>query len=327
MTPRLRTIIFCLLLILMSSAVFEGVRTHQFVFDDLGFISRNSLVKEGLTWNGFTWACTTRLMGIWHPVTWLSHMLDCQLFGVAPAGHHLVNLWFHIANAILLFLLLRFCTKAEWPSFIVAALFAVHPLHVESVAWVAERKDVLSAFFWLLTMWAYVWYVRRPGLRRYALVLIGFSLGLMAKPMLVTLPLVLLLWDYWPLRRWAPPGAAAAETGQSAGHGPYPGISLKRLVWEKIPLLVLVALFSLLAVYAQQAAAMVVSLTDIPLDARISNGLVAYIVYLGKTVVPLNLAVLYPHPGNAIPGWQALGAAFGLALLSWIILRRARRYP
>jgi hypothetical protein len=128
------------------------VRTHQFVFDDLGFISRNSVVKDGLTWNGFTWAFTTRLMGIWHPVTWLSHMVDCQLFGVAPAGHHLMNLFFHIANTLLLFLLLLFCTKAEWPSFIVAALFAIHPLHVESVAWVAERKDVLSAFFWLLTI-------------------------------------------------------------------------------------------------------------------------------------------------------------------------------
>lgn len=327
MTPRLRTILFCLFLILVSSAVFEGVRTHQFVFDDLGFISRNSLVKDGLTWNGFIWAFTTRLMGIWHPITWLSHMVDCQLFGVAPAGHHLMNLFFHIANTLLLFLLLLFCTKAEWPSFIVAALFAIHPLHVESVAWVAERKDVLSSFFWLLTMWAYVGYVRNPGLRRYALVLICFSLGLMAKPMLVTLPLVLLLWDYWPLRRWAPQGAAAAETGQPLGNFPYPRISLKRLVWEKIPLFILVVLFSLLAIYAQKAGAMVVSLADIPLGARISNALVAYVSYLGKTVFPLHLAVLYPHPGNVIHGWKVLGAALGLALLSWIIIRRARNYP
>jgi protein O-mannosyl-transferase len=327
MTPRLRTIIFCLCLILMSLAVFEGVRTHQFVFDDLGFISRNAVVKDGLTWNGVTWAFTTRLMGIWHPLTWLSHMVDCQLFGVAPAGHHLMNLFFHIANTLLLFLLLLLCTKAEWPSFIVAALFAVHPLHVESVAWVAERKDVLSAFFWLLTMWAYVGYVRQPGLSRYALVLICFSLGLMAKPMLVTLPLVLLLWDYWPLRRWAPPGGAALETGQPVGNLPYPGVSLQRLIWEKIPLLILVVFFSLVTVYAQKAGAMVVSLADLPLGARISNALVAYVTYLGKTVVPMNLAVLYPHPGNAIPGWQALGAGLGLALLSWLTIRRARRYP
>ena len=327
MTPRLRTIIFCLGLILMSSAVFEGVRTHQFVFDDLGFISRNSIVKDGLTWNGFTWAFTSRLMGIWHPVTWLSHMVDCQLFGVAPAGHHLVNLFFHIANTVLLFLLLLFCTKAEWPSFIVAALFAIHPLHVESVAWVAERKDVLSAFFWLLTMWTYVGYVSHPGLRRYTLVLICFSLGLMAKPMLVTLPLVLLLWDYWPLRRWAPPGAAGLEAGRPEGNLPYPRVSLKRLLGEKIPLFILVVIFSLAAVYAQKAGAMVVSLADIPLGARISNALVAYVSYLGKTIVPINLAVLYPHPGNAIPGWKALGAGLGLALLSWMIIRRGLRYP
>ncbi len=327
MTPRLRTILFCLLLILVSSAVFAGVRTHQFVFDDLGFISRNSVVKDGLTWNGFVWAFTTRLMGIWHPVTWLSHMLDCQLFGVAPAGPHLMNLFFHIANTLLLFLLLLYCTQAEWPSFIVAALFAIHPLHVESVAWVAERKDVLSAFFWLLTMWAYVGYVRRPGWRRYALVLISFCLGLMAKPMLVTLPLVLLLWDYWPLGRWAPQGAAPPDTGQPAGTFLYPRITLKQLVWEKIPLFVLVVLFSLVTIYAQQAGAMVVSLADIPLGARISNALVAYASYLGKTVFPLHLAVLYPHPGNTIPGWQVLGSALGLALLSWLIIRRARRYP
>lgn len=327
MTPRLRTIIFSLCLILVSLAVFEGVRTHQFVFDDLGFISRNSLVRDGLTWNGFTWAFTTRLMGIWHPVTWLSHMLDCQLFGVAPAGHHLMNLLFHIANTVLLFLLLLFCTRAEWPSFIAAALFAIHPLHVESVAWVAERKDVLSAFFWLLTMWAYVGYVHNPGLWRYALVLIGFSLGLMAKPMLVTLPLVLLLWDYWPLGRWVPPGAAPAETGGPVGNLPYPRASLKRLVGEKVPLLILVIIFSLAAVYAQKAGAMVVSLADIPLGARISNALAAYGSYLGKTVVPMNLAVLYPHPGNAIPGWKALGAGLGLALLSWMIIRQALRYP
>jgi protein O-mannosyl-transferase len=329
MTLRLRTIIFCLVLVLISSAVFEEVRTHQFVFDDLGFISRNSIVKEGLTWKGFAWAFTTRLMGIWHPVTWLSHMMDCQLFGVAPAGHHLMNLFFHIVNSILLFLLLKFCTGAEWPSFIVAALFAAHPLHVESVAWVAERKDVLSALFWLLTMWAYVWYVRNPGLRRYALVLVYFCLGLMAKPMLVTLPLVLLLWDYWPLKRWASPGAQAPEpvTDHPVGDFSYPRVSLKRLLWEKTPLFILALLFSLVAVYSQNAGAMIVSLADIPLDARISNALVAYVRYLGKIIVPLYLTVFYPHPGNVLPWWQVLWAAFSLALLSFLIIRRAQNYP
>jgi hypothetical protein len=174
-------------------------------------------------------------------------------------------------------------------------------------------------------MWAYVGYVRHPGLKRYALVLICFSLGLMAKPMLVTLPLVLLLWDYWPLRRWAPQGAVAAETGQPV-ELPYPRIS-SGLVWEKIPLFILVVIFSLAAVQAQRAGSMVVSLADIPLGARINNALVAYVTYLGKTVVPLHLAVLYPHPGNAIPGWKVMGAALSLALLSLMIIRQALRYP
>jgi tetratricopeptide (TPR) repeat protein len=176
-------------------------------------------------------------------------------------------------------------------------------------------------------MWAYVGYVRHPGLRRYALILICFSLGLMAKPMLVTLPLVLLLWDYWPLGRWAPQGATATETGPPVEYLPYPRVSLKRLVWEKIPLLIMVVLFSLVTIYAQKAGAMVVSLADIPLGARISNALVAYVTYLGKTVVPLHLAVLYPHPGNAIPWWKGLGAALGLGLLSLMIIRQALRYP
>ena len=178
----------------------------------------------------------------------------------------------------------------------------------------AERKDVLSAFFWLLTMWAYVGYVRNPGLRRYALVLICFSLGLMAKPMLVTLPLVLLLWDYWPLRRWAPQGAAAAETGPPLGNFPYPRISLKRLVWEKIPLFILVVLFSLVAVYAQKAGAMVVSLADIPLGARISNALVAYVTLPGKDRCPPSFGSSLPSPGKCDPLVEGAGGGsrFGL---------------
>ena len=160
MTEPFRITIFCLVLILLSVIVFEDVRTHQFVFDGLGFINRNSMVRDGLTWNGFTWAFTTRHMGILHPLTWLSHMLDCQIFGLEPVGPHLTNLFFHIANSVLLFLLLQFCTRAAWPSFLVAALFAVNPLHV---------------------------------------MLLCLCLGLMAKPMLVILALVLLLWDYWPL--------------------------------------------------------------------------------------------------------------------------------
>jgi hypothetical protein len=254
MSQSFRTAFFCVVLILLTVLVFEDVRTHKFIFDDLGFISRNSMVKSGLTWKGFTWAFTSGHMGIWHPLTWLSHMLDCQIFGLNPGGPHLTNLVFHIANTLLLFLLLQFCTGAEWPSFLVAALFAVHPLHVESVAWVAERKDLLSAFFWMLTMWAYIWYVRTNGWKPYLLVLLGFCLGLMAKPMVVTLPLVLLLWDYWPLRRWVPKGAKAAGDARNFPKGSFlhQRVSFERSVWEKAPLFVLVVISSAVTIYFQK---------------------------------------------------------------------------
>jgi len=268
-------------------------------------------------------------MGIWHPLTWLSHMLDCQLFGLDPGGPHLTNLFFHTANSLLLFLLLQFCTGAALPSFLVAALFAVHPLHVESVAWVAERKDVLSAFFWLLTMWAYVWHVRTPGWKPYVLMLLGFCLGLMAKPMLVTLPLVLLLWDYWPLQRWSPTGVGAIGEASSLPEGRFPRQRVPggRLLWEKVPLLFLAAISSAVTFYSQISESAVVSLAQIPFSARISNALVAYASYLGKTVWPLHLAVYYPHPGNSIPLWEALGAVLILAVLSFLIIRRALSYP
>jgi len=329
MTPCFRTTLFCLVLILLCLVVFAEVRTHQFVFDDLGFISRNSMVKDGLSWNGLVWAFTTKHMGIWHPLTWLSHMLDCQFFGENAAGPHLINLFFHTANSLLLFLLLQFCTGAGWPSFLAAALFAVHPLHVESVAWVAERKDVLSAFFWLLTMWAYTWYVRSPGWQPYFLTMLCLCLGMLAKPMLVTLPLALLLWDFWPLQRWASKKMAAGKEAGifREGKADGPRASWPRLVWEKTPLMVPAVIFSLVAIYSQEMVEAVVSLADIPLSARVSNALVAYATYLGKTLWPLGLAAYYPHPGNTIPLWESLGAGLILAVISWLIVRRALRYP
>ncbi len=328
MTLRYRTTLFCLVLILLSLLVFEDVRTHQFVFDDLGFIVHNSMVKDGLTWNGFIWSLTTWHTGHWYPLTWLSHMLDCQIFGLHAAGPHLTNLFFHAVNSVLLFLLLQFCTGKR-PSFLVAALFAVHPLHVESVAWVAERKDVLSAFFWLLTMWAYVWYGRRPGWRSYLSIILCFCLGLMAKEMLVTLPMVLLLWDYWPLRRWVPTGMQAAREDIIVPGRRYygQGVSWKRLVWEKVPLFVLVIISSLGAFILQNTEAVVVSLADLPLSARINNALVSYVSYMGKTVWPMHLAVYYPHPGTTIPLWESLGAALFLVGLSCFIVRQARNCP
>ncbi len=207
--------LICLLLVLVTLATFRQVKDHAFInFDDQEYVYENPQVQAGLTFQGIKWAFTTSHAANWHPLTWLSHMLDCQLFGLKPAWHHLMNLFFHIASTLLLFLVLNRMTKAVYQSAFVAALFALHPLHVESVAWVAERKDVLSAFFWMLTMGAYAHYAERPAIRRYLLVLLFFVLGLMSKPMLVTLPFVLLLMDYWPLGRLQPvkPVASASIT-------------------------------------------------------------------------------------------------------------------
>jgi hypothetical protein len=211
-----RDVLVCLFLVIATVAVYWQVRNHEFVnFDDDGYVTENSYVQDGLTRESIIWAFTATDVANWHPLTWLSHMLDCQLYGVSPKGHHLTNVLFHLANTVLLFLVLKWMTGALWRSGFVAALFALHPLHVESVAWVAERKDVLSTFFWMLTIWAYLGYVRRPAFNRYLLILFSFTLGLMVKPMLVTLPFVLLLLDYWPLHRLqlSQPGGAHPTEG------------------------------------------------------------------------------------------------------------------
>ena len=195
-------IIYIFLTLATLVAFWQVNKCDFFNYDDPIYVSKNSHIQNGLTIDAIQWAFTTKHAGNWHPLTWISHMLDIQLFGLNPQWHHLMNLFFHIANTLLLFFVLYRMTKAPWQSAFVAALFALHPLHVESVAWIAERKDVLSTFFWMLTMGAYCYYVESPGLRRYLFVLLFFALGLMAKPMLVTLPFVLLLLDYWPLRRF-----------------------------------------------------------------------------------------------------------------------------
>ena len=197
-----RRLLICILLAAVTFAVYLPVRNYSFLFyDDNVYVSDNAQVKLGLSWQGIKWAFTTGYGSNWHPLTWLSLMLDCELFGVKSGPMHIVNVLFHIANSILLFLVLARMTKGVWQSAFIAGLFALHPLHVESVAWVAERKDVLSTLFWLLTMLAYAWYVERPSARRYIAVPVLFAMGLLAKPMLVTLPFVLLLLDYWPLGR------------------------------------------------------------------------------------------------------------------------------
>lgn len=308
-----------LFLIVSAIAVYSQVTDQDFItFDDNTYVTENSDIHAGLTKKGLLWALTTFHAGNWHPLTWLSHMLDCQLFGLNPGMHHLTNLLFHIANTLLLFLLLNRMTGTLWRSSFVAALFALHPIHVESVAWISERKDVLSTFFWMLTLWAYVRYVELPCLIRYLFVLIFFVLGLMAKPMLVTLPLVLLLMDYWPLNR------LQLTSFKKNGKLPPPKQASFRLIAEKIPFLVFVALLSIVTFLAQDKA--VQSLDNFPLMARISNALVSYVTYIRMMFWPEGLAVFYPYPPT-IPLWKALGAGLTLICLTGIFIKGARTLP
>jgi protein O-mannosyl-transferase len=308
----------CIILFLIGAplAVFWQVQSHEFVnFDDDVYVTKNPHVQAGLTLESLSWAFATTRGGNWHPLTWLSHMLDCQLYGLKPAGHHLTSLVFHIVSTLILFLVLRRMTGALWGSSVVAALFALHPLHVESVAWVAERKDVLSTFFWMLTMGAYIRYVERPKLGRYLLAFLSFALGLMSKPMLVTLPFVLLLLDYWPLRR--------IQFGQRAGNRKS---DIRRLVLEKVPFFALSAVSSLVTFFAQRSGGAVGSLEALPLATRMANALVSYVSYIGKMIWPSHLAVFYPY-SDMLPTWQVAGAGLLLVSLSVLVILAASRRP
>ncbi len=321
--------LICLFLIVAILAVFWQVRSHEFLkYDDQIYVTDNPPVKAGLTLKGVIWAFSATHAGHWHPLTWLSHMLDCQLYGLKPAGHHLTSLVFHIASTLLLFLVLRQTTGALWRSGFVAALFALHPLRVESVVWAAERKDVLSTFFWMLTMWAYVRYAERPGLKRYLFILLWFVLGLLSKPMLVTLPFVLLLVDYWPLGRFQfgqPSGHPRSNTAKSKGAGDQRSFVL-RLVLEKVPFLALAAVSSFLTFLAARGGGAVTSLEFLPLESRVANALVSYVSYIGKMIWPHHLAVFYPYP-DALPLWQAAGAGLLLGCVSLLVILGARRRP
>ena len=323
-------IFVCLLLFIATLAVYWQVGNYEFVnFDDNKYITENLHVQQGLTRDSVIWAFTATDVSNWHPLTWLSHMLDFQLYGFGPKGHHLTNVFFHLVNTLLLFLVLKWMTGALWRSGLVAALFALHPLHVESVAWVAERKDVLSTLFWMLTLWAYIGYTKRPGVKRYLLIILAFALGLMAKPMLVTLPFVLILLDYWPLKR--------IELGQSAIGLPaasQPSTTAKkpraqafRLLVEKTPLFILAAVSSLVTFFVQRSGGAVGALETYPLSIRIANALLSYVTYIIKMIWPQNLAVFYPHPGQSLPMWQAALAGLSLVVVSIGVVRAGRRYP
>jgi len=323
------TLIISLILILGTLAVFWQVRNHEFInLDDNEYVTNNPQVKSGLALRGVIWAFTTGHASNWHPLTWLSHMLDCTLYGLNPGGHHVTNLLFHIANSLLLFLVLKRMTGAIWESGFVAGLFALHPLHVGSVAWVAERKDVLSTFFWVLAMWAYVSYSKRPGLKRYLLVLLFFVLGLLSKPMLVTLPFVLLLLDYWPLGRlrFGQGGGDRHPSSDKSLEGRDQRSSLLHLILEKVPFLALSAGSSLLTFIVQHRGGTVGPLEAIPLDSRIENAVISYIQYIWKMVWPHRLAIFYPYP-ERLPIWQVAGAGLLLVCLSVLVLRVVRGRP
>ena len=320
-------LLLCLFLVMITLAVFWPVKDYEFIhYDDDLYMVDNSRVQDGLTIESIKWAFTTTHTGNWYPLTWLSLLLDYELYGLNPAGYHWTNLLFHIANTLLLFFLLSRMTGTVYKSAFVAALFALHPLHVESVAWVSERKDVLSTFFWMLTMGAYVKYVERPRIVKYLLVLIVFCLGLMSKSMLVTLPFVLLLMDFWPLKRipkWQQTGnIIVSNQAQSAGSD----TSAWRLIYEKIPLIVLAIPVCVVAITAQRQAGALQPIEWLPFDTRVANAVISYVLYISKMLIPSDLSVFYPHPG-IWPVWQVVLAGLLLSLVSAAVIRWGRRYP
>lgn len=331
LSPRRRVLklFICLSLTVVTFALFEPVRNHTFLnMDDNLYITDNPPVKSGLTLKGVIWAFTTMHAANWHPLTWFSHMLDCQLYGLDPSGHHFTNLAFHLASALLLFLVLERMTRSIWRSSFVAALFALHPLHVESVAWVTERKDVLSTFFWMLTMWTYVGYVERPRLNRYLLVLLSFAMGLLSKPMLVTLPFAMLLMDYWPLRRFQ--FRHSKKNPKPSTSKPNDVVSQKSIILsllrEKVPFFILSAGSSILTFVAQQRMGAVAPMEIFPFEIRIANALISYVRYIEKMIWPHKLAVFYPYPVT-LPLWEVIGSSLLLGCASVLVIRTIRKHP
>ena len=331
-TAKPRLIALCALLFTCVVFVFSPAVQNKFLSwygDDPLYVTANSHVATGLTFENIRWALTSTERSNWHPLTWISHMVDCELYGLKPAGHHFTNVLLHAAGAVLLFILFHRMTRATWSSMAIAILFALHPLRAESVAWVSERKDVLSACFWMLTLLMYVRYVegQKAGARRakmfYLATLISFALGLMSKGMLVTLPFVMLILDYWPLRRF--PNETPAE--KQATTKPSVTDSIGRLILEKLPFLLMAAGASVLVYVTQDKWGFVRSSQSYPLSSRIENAIVSYVRYLGKMVWPTQLTSSYPHPGH----WPVVvvvvcgAVVIGISVVS-LIMRRKRPY-
>ncbi len=321
-----KTFVLGVLLVILTLAVYFPVSSHPFVnYDDGFYVISNDHVKHGLDWETVDWALTTYDQANWHPLTWLSHALDWQLFGPNPAGHHVTNLLLHMANVLLLFWVMRQATGFLGRSFMVAVLFALHPINVESVAWIAERKNLLSMLFFLLALEAYRRYVRDPRAGRYAVVAVCYALGLMAKPQVITLPFVLLLWDYWPLQKLIvtgerPISAPAVAAGMTARN-------FSVLLKEKLPLFALCAASAVITFTAQRAGGAMNDVYHQPFSIRVENAIVSYVRYLGKAFWPSHLAPLYPHPGNSLRIWQAVAALVLLAAITTLVAwHRRRRY-
>lgn len=322
-SPAKRTFLLCLLLVCATVALYTPVGQNDFVnFDDDTYIVNNGHVRAGLTWETVKWSFTTFEEGNWDPLTWLSHALDCELFGLHAGAHHFVSALLHALNVAILFWLLASATGLTWRSLAVAALFGFHPINVESVAWAAERKNVLSMLFFLLAFVAYGWYARRPGIRRYSLVFLLYLLALVSKPQVITFPFLLLLWDYWPLGRVS----SRLTNGFQADLHDTEKFSAGRLVLEKLPLFSLSAADAVMTVLAQRAGH-ALRTAEYSLLNRVENALISYVRYLDLAVWPAKLAVLYPHPEQLFAPWQVAGAVAILLLVTAAVVAQRRQRP
>ena len=321
-SPKKRSLVLCLLLVAVSLIVYNPVIRNGFInFDDPHYITHNPHVTTGLTWDNICWSFSSFYQANWHPLTWMSHALDYRLFRANPAGHHYVNVLLHAANVVLLFVLLQSATGFTWRSLMVAGLFAVHPVNVESVAWAAERKNVLSMLFFLLALHAYGWYARKPAAGRYVAVVFLFALGLMSKPQIVTFPFLLLLWDYWPLGRYGSQSSSMEGTRPAA-----PARSLGWLLLEKCPLFLMSAVSSAITMKAQRAGHAIHTAVFTP-RLRFENAILSYSRYLRNACWPTRLSPLYPHPLETIRVWQVgLSALFLIAITGLVLRYSQRRY-
>ena len=364
--PNKQILIVYIVLAVVTFSVYWQVNQYDFIsFDDYAYITENSVIKSGITLDGFRWSFSTRYFGLWNPMVWLSFMFDYQLHGLNAGGYHLTNLILHVMSALLLFWLFNRMTGTIWRSAFVAALFALHPLHVESVAWIAERKDVLSAFFWMLTLCLYFYYTEKPVTRRYLLVLLCFACALMSKPMVVTLPIVMILLDYWPLKRLHSqeivktiPEDMSISTDQGKKKNKFKKEALKKntsphrvqkvseprivgiiplwQLWEKMPFFILSAVIIIITLYTPNTTDYTPITTDMlsdlsnlkvfPLSSRLANAPVAFVTYLVKTFWPHNMAIFYPFL-EQIPLWKVLGASLLILVISLAVIVMIKRLP